>query len=713
MKFFYTFCLLFACSFVYSQNFEYKKYIYEWPNKKPDVSQATNVFSNEDIVVIDEKIKLNIIDRFAQTLTKNCIVKINNANGIKKVSKVAFPESFDIAADKHLSKQGRDSKIVVPYIYKFKIIYYAARILKPNGEVIDVPMESKVEKFNWIDNDGTHLEDYIYQFINEGLEAGDFLEYSYQTEFRGRYGYNLFYFHNEIPKQNCNFEVRYSPILAFEDYAIINSSNGADSALTITSIYNENKSKKTWIYTYRFKNLPSINYPVNTNCGKELPHIFADLNFLSYYGISNVPTQALIYAERGSEFEWLFANKNDSLGYQKSVYDQQHAAVRKFLTKIPPNANDEVYYRLLCDSLNAQKFVTAESMRYNENAQYSLSSGELLMRRKIIEQYLYELYWELLNEKKRTTYFVTIQDKRLGEINFNKHGEYKYERVVYGVPDGKKVKFIVPRYSGLKYNVDELPFYLEGVNAAVLGVNYKIFDLTQYTTATDFHHLSKVLYFVKTPGSSENENVRTENGSFKVNMDSVLIHANIRENLNGQFSTVIRPLYLNDAIDSTVHPVYFKKCTDKPNAQKIKITSTSKSDIFPFKHSFNCTEDIILKQNMEIPLTNWFSFTFSKNDINQLPNFDYYLDFKYSDMYNYLFQFNKPVSITNAGDFTKSINNKYFELTSNLVRQDDSSYLLSLAVKVKQETLPKEDGQLLLDFVNELDALNNGILKLK
>lgn len=704
--------LVLSFSFLSAQNYEYKKYKYTWENEKPDVSKMTDAFSSEDLVVVDEKVKLNVIDRFTQTLTKNCIIKINNAKGIKSLSELKLPESFDIAADKYIASQGRESKTKVPYISKLKIIYYAARTLKKNGEIINIPLESKSEKVLWVDPDGLRIQDPSYLFINKDLEVGDIFEYTYQVEFQGRYGFNLFYFSNETPKQNTSFEIRYSPIHLFEDYEVINNSNGADSSLVITSIYDEIKSKKTWIYTYKFKDLNAINYPVNTRCGKELPHVFVDLNFLSFYGTNNTPYETLIYADRGSKFEWLFLGQNDSLGYQQPVYDQQHAAVRKFLTKFPVDANNDIYYRSLCDSLNAQKFVTAESMKYSSDMQYSLSSGEWLTRRKIIEEFMHELYWELLNEKKRTTYFVSVQDNRLGEIIFKKHGEYKYEHALFGVPDGKGIKLILPRYHGLKYNTDELPFYLEGVNAAVSGVHYEGFNLIRVTKAKDFQRLSKVINFIKTAGSSENENVRTESGEFKIDLDSAIIRVNLKENLNGQFSTIIRPLYFNDAVDSTVNPLYFKKCTAKPNATNIKIKSTYKSNTFPFKHSFSCSEDIILKGTNELPLVNWFSFTFDSS-IKDLPNYNYYFDFRYSDVYNYLLKFNKPVNIENISDLTKSLNNKYFEIISNLVKQDENTYLVSVQVKVKQAMLPKEDGQLLVDFVRELNLLNNVILKIK
>jgi hypothetical protein len=714
MKFFFSVSLILTATLLHSQNLDFKKYVYEWPNGKPDLIGMNDNFMKNDLVVINESVKINVTDRYTQTLTKNSVIKINSQKGVEKVSLLRFPESFDIAADKHYYQQGRSASIKVPYIYKFKIIYYAARIMKPDGRVINVPLDSRNEKKAWIDNDGTGLEDYIFYFANKGLEEGDILEYSYKIEFNGRYGHNLFYFHDETAKQNSTFEVKYCPVRLFENYEAINNSNGADSIAIVTSQYDEVKGKKTWIYTYNFTNLPGINYPLNSRCGKQLPHIFIDISFISYYGVtSSIPDEALVFADRGPKFEWLFNGRNDSLGFKSALYDKHHAGVRKFISKISSD-NEDAFYTNLCDSLNAQKFISAEAMKYGENAQYSVSSGEWLSKGKLMEEFIFPLYWDILNEKKKTTYFVKIQDKRLGEMRLTSRAEYKYEHTILGVPNGRTIRFIYPRYNSLKYNSDELPFYVEGVDAALMGVNYQYFQMTALTSVHDYHRLAKVVNFIKTPGSTENENVRTESASLKVISDSSLIHLVVKESLNGQFSTIIRPLYLKDAIDSTVQAGYFKKCTDKPNAKNIRIKNSSRSSAFPFKYTFNCSEDIHLEKPLEIPLYNWFSFTFNKKMIEEgLPAFDYYFDFKYADVYNYQIQFDKPVTVDNAASFQKSLNNKYFEVTSHLVKQTESSYLLSVSVKVKQEVLPVKEGQLLLDFVNTLDELNNMVIQYK
>lgn len=78
-----------------------------------------------------------------------------------------------------------------------------------------------------------------------------------------------------------------------------------------------------------------------------------------------------------------------------------------------------------------------------------------------------------------------------------------------------------------------------------------------------------------------------------------------------------------------------------------------------------------------------------------------------------MFEFNKPVEILNGDDFTRSINNTYFELSSKLVKQKETAYLLTVSVKVKQAILPENEGDALLEFSNSLDELNNLSFKLQ
>lgn len=701
-KLFFCILLLLSC-IVYSQNVAFKKAAYLWPDKSPDKSRQTDKFTNEDIMIIDEVTKLNLVTRTIQMLNKNCILKINTDKGAKKFRSLSLPESFDVGADKYMEQQGRQKLTQAPFIYEFKIIHFAARVLKKTGEVIELPMNVNYNKVFWLEENGNRMKDFNYIFSFDNIEVGDIVEYNYEIHFLGRYGYNLFFFNGELAKQNAEFQIRYSPVPRFEMQQIIYNGNEADSALSKS--LEMNGTKIIWTYIYKFKDLQANNYPVNSCSGKSLPYIFADLNFLTFIGFSAIPNDALVFKDRGANFEWLFMK---NLFVEKSNYDKQHANVRKFLSAIhndESNPDKSIFLSRLCDTLNTLKYASAESMNYSDEAQYSVSSGEWLIKGKLIEEFMFELYWQLLTESKMSKNFVCVQDKRLGEHKTAFRTAYKYEYNLFGIDNGKSILYMMPRVNGRKYNLDEIPFYIEGATAALM--NYDIEQVFSRSLISP-----KVIQFIRTSSSSEDENVRTENGMFKFNLDSGFVNASIKQNLNGQFSTIVRPAYLKEPIDSTVNPIYFKKCTDKPNAGNISIKKTSSSNVFPFKNSFTCSEKISFSNAHDIPLKNWFSFTFDKQLITEKPNFDYYFDFQYTDIYNYMLEFNKPVSVSNIDDFTRSIHNTYFDLSSKMTKQSETTYLLSVMVKVKEPLLATADGQLLIDFVKDLDALNNMTLKI-
>lgn len=124
------FLTLFISTNIYSQYVSFKKEVYVWPNVAPSQSLQTDEFMNEDIVVIEENVKLDLLTSNFQILKKNCILKVNTQNGVKKMQSISLPESFDLGSDHHIVQQGRQKKTKAPYIYDFKIIHFAARVLK-------------------------------------------------------------------------------------------------------------------------------------------------------------------------------------------------------------------------------------------------------------------------------------------------------------------------------------------------------------------------------------------------------------------------------------------------------------------------------------------------------------------------------------------------------------------------------------------------------
>lgn len=188
------FISLFISSTVFSQYVSFKKEQYVWPNVAPSQTRQTDEFMNEDVVVIEEDVKLNLLPMSYSVLEKNCILKVNTEKGVKKFQSLSLPESFDIGADHHIMQQGREKLTQAPFIYDFKIMHFAARVLKKSGAVIELPMKVKIDKVYWVEHDGRHLENFNYVFSLDNIAVGDVVEYNYTVRFIGRYGYNLFFF---------------------------------------------------------------------------------------------------------------------------------------------------------------------------------------------------------------------------------------------------------------------------------------------------------------------------------------------------------------------------------------------------------------------------------------------------------------------------------------------------------------------------------------
>jgi hypothetical protein len=675
------FLSLFNLSFITAQNFNR----YTWKSATIDTSKITSEFPNADLIILDEHINLNLLN-FSKLIQKTCILKVNTESGVQQMATLTLPESFDKAGD-GLQMPHTFSETNTPFLYDFKIVYFAARKLKKNGTIENCTTDYSTKKIYWIAENGDHISDYNYIFKFNNIEVGDIVEYTYQIEFKGGYSFNHFYFNSTIPKQNTEFTIICFPHPL--DYDFICNINVADSSFQKINTAARGETPK-WKCTYRYKNLKPINYPLNSCTGKSLPHLYLDNR---RYG-------------RGPHFEWRFRSE---VVKNEKAYNRQHASIRKFISNLPKtdSTNREIFLLALNKNLNDLKFASAESMNYGEEAQYTVNSSVWLTKGKLIEEFMKEVYEEILDEADIPYKIICLHDKRLGELKSHFRAEPKYERYFFAIPNNNNLLYMMHRENGLKYYIGEIPFYYEGVTAAIL---------LHHNTTTTLHDSSDSLEnykFFRTQSSTENENVRAENALLKVNLDSSTINVLIKENISGQFSTIIRSLYLNETIDSTINPIYFKKCITKPNSAASQIKLISKSDYFPFKYSFNCTEKIALLSKSEIPLKDWFSFTYNKKIIPQRPNFDYYVDFKYTDTYSYMFEFNKPTEVINVNDFTKSINNKYFDLSSKLVKQTEAGYLLSVMLKVKQSVIPEIEGEVLLEIANSLDELNDLVIKLK
>ncbi|MBC7695424.1 MAG: hypothetical protein H7141_08275 [Burkholderiales bacterium] len=692
---FFFFLLALMSASIKAQDLNFTSQYYTWPNQNKSFDVIPDSLKDDAVILADD-IDLNFPEKY---IKRRQSVKILNEQGLNYFSSINLPQNFDITQINNSQyKQGRFSNRTIPFIYDYKILYFALRIIRDKA-IIEIPLKVTTAKVYWVKNDGERIYDYEYRFSFDNLAVNDIIEYTYKAEIKGSYDSDQFYVNDYYPKLKTNLTIKVKAPGDIKSTTII-LNNNIDSALyKRTDVPDKNFTYQN--HVYKFKNLKAIKYSQNSLAGKTLPHVTANIYALNrYFFNQTMNSTKYLYA---TKYMWFVIP--DSMLFKEKVYDKYGASLRKFVSGFPDNANDTskvLFYNQIIDTLNLYKFLPSEQLHYGKEAQYSLTSSERLLKRQLAEEFIGDTYSDILFEKNIFYYRANIQDRRLGMHSTAHRAHEYYETEFIALPVKNSFKFYVPRFNGLKYFPDELPFYYEGNLCALFPKN---------TKAALNKSESQNLKFIRTPISTYNENIRTENAMFKVNTDSSIIHAFIKENISGQFSTILRPFYNNDHIDSTIKNQYYKKCVEKPNSNNKSVKQTAQSKTFPFKTSYSCSENIDISKD-HIDLSNWFSFLFSKESFSDKITQDYYLDFTFTDTYNFLFEFNKPTTIVNMADFITTITNEFFEINTNIIRQDDSKYLLTVNTKAKQYLLPEAKVNYLKDYTEQLGKINSFKLKL-
>lgn len=687
---------------LHSQTTFYKNEVVNWEElKSVSIPKNLGEIGKEQLLIIDDNCEW-LFFKNNHRLLRLVTFYIADEKGLDEIKKIKLPESFDIAYDAHMRKQGRFSRIKIPLTNSYSIKKFAARKYA-NSKWAPLTIKDRYEKVRWLKATGEFGDEDQTVFEIQNIQVGDVVQVFYESTFEGMYGGNLFYFYSNYPKLKCEKTFTYPVSEAFSEYDFLLPLNIPDSCKTRKRVYNG----KELVVTDKIvlKNVPAINYPSNAFEGATLPHIYLDLGGKMVIKESYPDGASRNYTYgwlRPKRFEWLFLI--DTVNNYTRIYDKNSATLRKFIRPIinaMPDTSAPKFFKALSDTLNNFQYYTMNHLLYNQSNIYDLSNADHLAKRRLVGA-PYKVCSDILNEKKIFYYIANIQDKRYASHDPFYRAHFPYEWEIFAIPDKNSFVYYMPRFSGVKYHLNELPFYLEGTLASLTPKNFQKGD-----TAKD----SKFFKFIKTHKGTYNENTRTENASVKVDLPSKKAELTIKESLSGQFSTVLRHLYLNEYIDSTISPHYFRKCTEKPKATEVKLKLSSKITEFPFRYSFNCSENISLDNSHQLSLRNWFSFTLNSQNIPTIPTHDYYFDFDYSDAYNFMIDFGNPVTIKNAEAFKRTISNDYFELESEIVKSSDSTYLIKVKFQVKQIGIRLKDMQLLMDIIKELESINNFVVE--
>jgi hypothetical protein len=680
------------------QAFFYNDEVVQWSSfRNPEIPDDFSMYSNNDLIIVDDKTEFKFFKN-GRYLSRLLTIKINNSSGLSSITHFRLPESFDIAFDANLRKQGRGARLTTPFIDDYQVKKFSARKQSGTGWT-QLKFNNNYEQVKWTRGSGQFLVEDLAVFKVQDLKAGDVIQIYYEAAFSGSYGGGIFYFYGKYPKIMVEYNFIYEIEKYYAGHMFVGPVNIPDSLITSQCEIKGNNIVST--HRMVFRNVSGINYPANAFEGGSLPHVYVEMGFLrvlkeSYPDeVGRVNTYDFI---KPKKFEWLHIY--DTNYYYTKIYDKHFAGIRKFVSSFPPlnpDSSNIEFCKAFCDTLNSFRYITMNQLYYNESNLYEVSSTDHLLRRRLVGS-ADNLCRDILSDNHIFYYRANIEDHRFGEHSAMYRMHFAYEWALFAIPYRKSYLYFLPRLFGVAYNVNELPFYLEGSLAALLPKNIQPGDTSKS---------SKFCRFIKTHKGTYNENTRTENATLKIDIDKKEAEYSGKESLSGQFSTVLRHLYLGELIDSTISPHYFRRCTEKPGASDVKIKLSSKITNFPFRYTFKCTEKIKLGEPDKISFSNWFSFVLNSNSLPEKPTHQYFFDFDFTDVYNLLLQFSRPVTLTNMDTFRKKVNNEYFEIDSEILKQSESAFLVKVSIKVKQMSIPLVHMQLLMDLVKELEELND------
>ena len=161
-----------------AQSFKYRRYNLKWQQRRPEPIAVEDQFKNEDAVILEEE---NVIGLSGNVCRSHIRIKFLTQKGIDKYSKFVLPTGFDPVGDSYSINVRRRDTLYRPKGEFECIRYFAARIIKPGGDVEDAVVDESTQKETVLSN---HLEEQYFSWIFkiQRLKSGDEVEVEYAFE---------------------------------------------------------------------------------------------------------------------------------------------------------------------------------------------------------------------------------------------------------------------------------------------------------------------------------------------------------------------------------------------------------------------------------------------------------------------------------------------------------------------------------------------------
>lgn len=714
-----TALLTMFCTLLAAQDNKYKNYKYEWPEERPKAIPVEEQFKNADAVVLEEKLIMNLVNF---TNVRKTRIKFLKQEGINKHSTIVLPVSNDPQGDLNAVPFWEKDTVHRPLGEHTSLLYFAVRIIKPDGSIVKAQFNDRVQKFNHFFNKINRT--YLSWFMNiAGIVVGDEVEIAvaYNAQFNFGNYFNRVFFNGDLDKQNFELVIRYpnSSLFFFQNH------NGAP--VPDTGIY-KGTSPNSYEYTWKAKNLKACINEKKARPYMELPYV----SFYSHQNDYGTLSSNKAYIEKSLPYPWEFiflGNNNfliktepgyvnylpESMKLKLSKKDPETISVKRLVEEHCGNDSNKTsclnkIHNLITDSFDYEKNYDPEYEYMNED----YSSVHKSIDRKILrEEDRIDLYTRICYRLETDYFHCRLYDKRFNAMNYDVYYPSAVYNLFYALPYKGTYFFYFPKMQRAGYYVNELPFYFEDINTMLIP---------QTVANSEKNDPNKNITFprVTTPFSTISDNTRTTNVMCNISLQNKTASFDTRLNLSGQFSTLTRGFYLYGEMDSTLEACYYKPVYELSNSSKLVSKElTSRKATYPYECNFrlkytdNSTLTFPYSGTAKINLKNWFNNLYDPKLETKNRVMNYYPDFVYSDMHRYMIKLDKPAEISNIAEFNFKEENTFGKYTVSLKVIDESSYMLETTLIVNAEKVQPYNISDVKKIFDLIEKMNNAELALK
>lgn len=702
----YGLLILTVCCFAQSavsQSPFYRPAKYKWDDPHPQRLKMDPQYAGEGAVILHESsgIRVHKVNPLLMSIVfeKRARIRYNTIVGIEEHSKFVLPESFDPIYDlQEVPVDQREGRIR-PQYFDVEVDFFAARIISPDGSVIEANVNDSVAldrlKF------GIKIHDtWSFVFNLSGMEPGDELEvhYKYVVPYGAnwfRFNRNRVFFHSDIPKQKFELDFR--------------ADERQDLAVLHTPAHSVIKEKSISIYHWEYENMPGCIDEVNARPHLDLPHFIYGLSQsnLLYryrhnlsYELLEIPYWTYILKLRENRALWLRRVS------KKNLPDRQNRKFNEFTDKVLTGKGS---ISKIDKSILLHEHISKEFKYKHDDAWFDDLHGGLQKIGDNVDQGIlrelsrYDLYAKMFFKLELNYHTAYLFDKRTGVIDNSSLSpiwDNEWAFVLFG---REGPVFLHPKRDDHGWSANEIPFYWEGSTALLAQVDM---------LWSDFEQIPK---FIDIPETNALANFRTTNVRADVDLEKGRTTFDAKVTLNGQFETMTASAYENNEVDSTISTEYGAKVyalSGRVNVSEER--ETFRTDEQPFRSQLRIKyicEDLIegVEQGIwKIDLGGILNYAAPDGYIASERDLPFYWDFMFLDNFNYQLVFDQDIEILDSSMPNINMNSIFGDFMFRCEKTAANTIMISSFLQVRKEVVAVSEAHILqkmLDAVNGLSDL--------